>query len=232
MAVLMDNKLVGDRIKEAAEVLGGMNSLSSVTRIPRRTLGAWVAGETEPRLSGIVEISKHTGKSVNWLSGFDETGEISGDVGLGEQQNKADRIPNLLIQAGMGNGGLEHIEVDQNGMPLEGFTDGGWSLPDGAAKRLGRHKDIYALSVQGDSMEPTYRGGSTVFVDTRQNQPTPPGVFAVEYGDGLLVKRVELVGGTDKIAVRSDSSLYGDYEFLREEVRIWGRVVAKWEWVD
>lgn len=226
----MTDKSIGERIKEAAEVLGGLNSLSIVTKIPRRTLGTWVAGEAEPKLSGIVEISRHTGKTVNWLAGMDNSGQVGGVAH--KPSDRPPAIPNLLIHAGMGNGGLEHIEIDEGGTPLEGFTDGAWSLPAGAAKRLGRHKGIYALPVEGDSMEPTFRGGSTVFVDTRRTTPTPPGVFAVDYGDGLLVKRVELIGGTDKVAIISDSDRYRDYEFSRDEVRIWGRIVAKWEWVD
>ncbi len=147
-------------------------------------------------------------------------------------QPHSGQVPNLLISAGMGNGGLEHIEVDAAGTPLAGFSDGGWSFPAGVARRLGRFAGLYALPVEGDSMEPNYRGGSTVFVDTRRTAPTPPGVFAVDYGDGLLVKRIELIGGTDKVAVLSDNERYRDYEFQRDELTIWGRVVAKFEWVD
>lgn len=155
---------------------------------------------------------------------------------LGEDVQKSrkdhDRIPNLLITAGMGNGGLEHIETDLHGYPLAGYTDGGWALPSGVKSRIGALNGIYALPVVGDSMHPTLSGGSIVFVNTRLVSPSPPGIFAVDYGDGLLVKRVELIGGTSMISVQSDNAHYRTYEFARDDVRVWGRVIAHWGWLD
>ena len=154
------------------------------------------------------------------------------DAAIGAPAKREDAIPNLLTHAGMGSGGIELVEVDENGHPLELYTDGGWSFPDGIASGFHSRKGIYSIEVEGDSMEPNYRGGSTVFVDTKNTRPTPPGVFIVDYGDGLLLKRVELIGGTDQIAIISDNKdLYRSYEFPRDEVTIWGRVIAKWEWV-
>ena len=51
-----------------------------------------------------------------------------------------------------------------------------------------------------------------------------------DYGDGLTIKRLQLVPRTDKIRVMSDNARYTDYELRREEVRVYGRVVAWFQW--
>lgn len=143
------------------------------------------------------------------------------------QPERPDGIPNLDIHAGMGNGGAGHIEVDQNTLrPLPEYTDGDWIFPPAYMQRLGNLKGKYALPVQGDSMEPTISAGSVVFIDTNAAYPSAPGLYVVDAGDGRLVKRVELIAGTDKIAIMSDNPSYRNYEFNREDVQIFGRVIA------
>lgn len=228
---------IGKRIKEAAQKIGGLNKLADAISVSRRTLGSYVSDESEPTATVLCEIISATGVSPEWLLGV---GIESGAAQVMRQLNrlpsayqKADNtIPNLLTHAGMGNGGLEHVEVDEDGHPLDLYTDGAWSFPIGIAGGFRHFKGVYALEVEGDSMEPTYAGGSTVFVDTRRKDPRSPGCFIVDYGDGLMLKRIELIGGTDQMAVISDNrDFYRSYEFPRDQVHIWGRVIAKWEWV-
>lgn len=140
-------------------------------------------------------------------------------------------IPNLDIHAGLGNGGMGHIEVDPETMrPLPEYTDGDWVLPPSFMARFGNLKGLFAFLVTGDSMAPTLAGGSAVFIDTKQNYPSPPGLFVVDTGDGRLVKRVELIPRSEQIRIISDNKEYGTYEFHRDEVSIFGRVIAVFSW--
>lgn len=144
-----------------------------------------------------------------------------------------DGIPQLDIHAGLGNGGLLDIEVDPHTMkPLPEYTTGDWSFPAEIEGSIGAFKGKFAFRVIGDSMAPTLQGGWTVFVDTLQNKPSPPGIFAIDAGDGLLVKRVELIPQTEKIRIISDNQAYNDYEFMREDVRVYGRVFGYFAWVS
>lgn len=53
-----------------------------------------------------------------------------------------------------------------------------------------RSGDIEAVSVIGDSMEPTLQDGSLVLVDRADTNIIRSGIFAVKAGDAVYVKRV------------------------------------------
>ena len=58
------------------------------------------------------------------------------------------------------------------------------------------HADISALrmlSVKGDSMSPVLEDGNMILIDLNDTQPSPPGIFALFDGVGLMTKSVELI---------------------------------------
>jgi hypothetical protein len=57
-----------DRMKEAADTIGGLNRLAEIIGIPRRTLGDQLAGKTEPKMSLVVSAAEATGYSITWLA--------------------------------------------------------------------------------------------------------------------------------------------------------------------
>lgn len=140
-------------------------------------------------------------------------------------------IPDLAIFGGMGNGGLIEIMTDEDGIPTDHEqVRGYWSFPDYMAAGFGNHRHIHAWEAKGDSMEPTIFGGSVVFVDTAQRALPPDEIYALDYGDGLMVKRLKLVPKSNKILVISDNERYGADEMLREEVNVFGRVIGLFQW--
>lgn len=141
-------------------------------------------------------------------------------------------IPDLEIFAGLGGGGEFEVWANgYDGVPSDpDQVRGYWQIPNYLVRRRGDLRNIYAWEVRGDSMEPTIFGGSVVFVDTSQSTPPPDDIYAVNFGDGLMVKRLKLVPRTDRVAVISDNERYGTDEFLREEVKIWGRVIGWFQW--
>ena len=86
------------------------------------------------------------------------------------------------------------------------------------------------MPVTGDSMEPTLVGGAFVFVDTSHTVPSPPDIYAIDYGDGLMIKRIELVPQSELVRVISDNDRYRTYEMRREDLRVYGRVIASFQW--
>jgi transcriptional regulator with XRE-family HTH domain len=90
--------------------------------------------------------------------------------------------------------------------------------------------ELRFITVMGDSMEPTLQPGQRVLVDTGDRTPTPPGIFVVWDGLGLVVKRVETLAHSDPLRVRitSDNSKYDGYERTLAEAYIQGRVIGQW----
>lgn len=81
-------------------------------------------------------------------------------------------------------------------------------------------------------MEPTLAKGSTVFVDTGHTHPNPEDIYACDFGDGLVIKRLKLIPRSEHILIISDNhERYGDPDELRrEDVVVYGRVVAWFQW--
>lgn len=81
-------------------------------------------------------------------------------------------------------------------------------------------------------MEPTLAPGTRVMVDTEDRQPTPPGIFVVFDGLGLVCKRVEFLPKSDPPSVRlsSDNRFYSSYECALGDAHIQGRVIGRWQW--
>ncbi len=113
-------------------------------------------------------------------------------------------------------------------METDGVS-GCWSLPSDylyaelrVAPRAAR-----LIEVQGDSMEPTLRAGDRVMIDTADQRPSPPGVFALWDGFGVVVKRIEPIPNSDPptIRVQSDNTNHQAYNRSAAEINIIGRVV-------
>jgi phage repressor protein C with HTH and peptisase S24 domain len=93
-------------------------------------------------------------------------------------------------------------------------------------------KKLVIGQIYGDSMEPKFRAGEKVLIDTSDCVPSPPGVFFVWDGLGLVCKHVEVVPYSDPPTVRltSENVQYEAYSFDLDQVIIQGRVIGKWEW--
>lgn len=139
-------------------------------------------------------------------------------------------IPNFTIHAGMGPGGALSVLTNDTGEVYSDYSDGFWSFPDAVKAGFKRMTKVFALPVIGDSMEPTLPNGSFVFIDTTHIVPSPPDVYALDYGDGLMIKRLEMLPGNEKIVVMSDNKRYREHELSQEDVRVYGRVVAWFQW--
>jgi phage repressor protein C with HTH and peptisase S24 domain len=92
-----------------------------------------------------------------------------------------------------------------------------------------RESDLDIIRVEGDSMLPTLSPGDRVMVNRRHTRPSPDAIYAIDNGLGIVVKRLELVLGSDpiKVIIKSDNPAHGDQTMLAEEIRIIGRVVLK-----
>ena len=135
------------------------------------------------------------------------------------------RIEELDVRASAGAGlvGSEERVVAQWQVPTEIVR--GYSTAPAAELRI--------ITVMGDSMEPALMPGQRVLVDTGDRLPSPPGIFVVWDGLGLVVKRIQVLPHTEppKVKITSDNAKYDPYERTLDEAYIQGRVIGQWRWL-
>ena len=108
-----------------------------------------------------------------------------------------------------------------------------WSFPRNLVSAfVSDPSKLTIIRVAGDSMEPDYCAGDRILVDTGHTTPSPAGVYVLWDGLGVVLKRVEVVMGSEpkRIRIMSINPAYPAYELALDDVRINGRVVGKWTW--
>lgn len=179
------------------------------------TVATWERGKNEPDLTTIQRLAKALNREPEWLA-FGTQGETGGSLVM---------LPELNLRATSGAGGLMEVSHGDNeavlrryGFPREEFRNLFGAAPDG----------IVVVEVVGDSMIPTLVPGERVFVDTKDVTATPPGIFVVWDGLGLVLKRVEYVPHSDppRVRILSDNGRYVTYERELGEAAIQGRVIG------
>ena len=86
-------------------------------------------------------------------------------------------------------------------------------------------KNIDAINVTGDSMEPTLHSDNIIFLDISKKDFAKEGIYAFTTIHGLFVKRLQRrVDG--KIDVISDNKEYTTQIILKDELHILGKVIG------
>ena len=92
-------------------------------------------------------------------------------------------------------------------------------------------KNIEAINVSGDSMEPTFSYNDIVFINRSKTDLNHGGIFTIRTEAGLFIKRIQTrVDG--QIDVISDNSVYSTQTLSPNEVEVLGRVVSRFGDVD
>lgn len=182
-------------------------------------------------------LGRHFGVSPDLFRGDTTLQAASSGTGRNEISPKPQaalinqiQIPEYDIAAAAGHGLF----------PIAGSAEDGldavdqWVIPRRYLAAFSERPDCLAvIRVAGDSMEPDYNAGERVLVDRSHVLPSPPGVYVLWDGLGLVLKRVEVIFGTqDPVMIRISSinGAYSTYDRALSEVHINGRVVGKWQW--
>lgn len=143
-------------------------------------------------------------------------GNVGGDAGA----DAAVRVPLHDVRAAAGGGSV--ADETQGGRESLAF-------PPALLRRItaAPADGLKLLSISGDSMSPTLEDGDLVMVDTQRRMPSPPGIFILDDGVGLVAKRVDAIPNSWPLALRlsSDNPAYSNYRRRVDEVHIVGRVV-------
>ena len=171
-----------------------------------------------PNLEKLDQVAQTLNVERNWL--LHGIGDVDGESPIMEDPMEAFvSIPSVEVTASMGGGNLITDEVE-NGEPYN--FQRSWIVHDLKADPA----NLRIMHVEGDSMMPTLHSGDVVLVDLARRSPTPPGIFVLFDGMGLVAKRLENIPNNDppKVRVISDNTFYSPYERTADEVSIIGRI--------
>jgi len=120
------------------------------------------------------------------------------------------------------------------GGEVDAIENSGISIPYEFAQILGGErelKNIEAINVSGDSMEPTFSYNDMVFINRAKTDLQRGGVFTLRTEAGLFIKRVQKrIDG--KIDIISDNDVYVTQTLEPHEIEVIGRVVSRFGEVD
>ena len=127
------------------------------------------------------------------------------------------------VSASAGGGALDN---EENSTPL--MLEGSFVASLGGEREL---KNIEAINVSGDSMEPTFAYGDMIFVNRSKTDIGRGGIFTINTEHGLFIKRLQKrIDG--KIDVISDNKEYAKQTLDPQELTVVGRVVGRFGAVD
>ena len=87
-------------------------------------------------------------------------------------------------------------------------------------------KNIEAINVTGDSMEPTFSYNDIIFINRAKTDLHSGGIFTIRTEAGLFIKRIEKrMDG--KIDIISDNPVYSTQTLNINEIKVIGRVISK-----
>ena len=158
-------------------------------------------------------LARYFGVAESELGGGEE---ISFNIPLKSLRPDWIDVPRLDLDASAGPGA---VALDEQAIGAFRFS-AAWLRGQGLDPR-----QLTAIAVAGDSMEPTLRDGDEILVD-RTPRALRDGIHVVRVGDGLLVKRIDL-SRPGRIGLISDNSAYRPIELAPQEVTVIGRVVWK-----
>jgi len=122
------------------------------------------------------------------------------------------------INASAGGGSNIENETIENVEIPEQFV-----LSLGGEKEL---KNIEAINVSGDSMEPTLHYNDIVFINRKKTNLSRGGIFVLRTEYGLLIKRV-LEKENEKVEIISDNKIYNKQILQKSDLEIIGKVISR-----
>ena len=127
-------------------------------------------------------------------------------------------VPEMEVVAAAGGGAVADEFVEEKAQ---------WYLPEAMVRHEGdaNPKTLRILRIQGDSMEPEMREGDRLLVDVARRRPVTGELFVLFDGTGLVVKRVEMVPGEERLRLLSANPAYAPYTALAEEVHVVGKAI-------
>jgi phage repressor protein C with HTH and peptisase S24 domain len=93
-------------------------------------------------------------------------------------------------------------------------------------EQFGGAQQLFVVRVEGDSMEPTLQESDTVLINKNANTiGAGGGIFAINWNNMVLVKRLQMNPQTNEIIIKSDNPNYDSMVVKPHEIQIEGKVI-------
>lgn len=218
---MAEHHTLSDRLQARADQLGlSPAHVAEMADVNRSFVYDILRGRsTRPGLDRLGEVARVLKVEVDWL--IHGIGDVEGTPPFIENPDDTFvAIPHAGVRPSMGGGSVAIEDPDAGGRAYHFRRS--W-IKNGLKASPSQ---LRIMTVEGDSMEPTLFDGDTVLVDMTRKAPSPPGIFVLDDGMGLVAKRLQHVPNSDPPAVRviSDNKHYPEYERSSEEINIVGRI--------
>ena len=174
---------------------------------------------TRPGIDRLAEVARVLKVELDWL--IHGIGNVEGTPPFIENPDDAFvSITHAGVRPSMGGGS---VVLDEHEAPGRAYHFRRSWIKHGLKASPSQ---LRIMTVEGDSMEPSLNDGDTVLVDMTRKAPSPPGIFVLDDGMGLVAKRLQHVPNSEPPAVRviSDNKHYPEYERTADEINIVGRI--------
>lgn len=233
---------IGARLKEERERLGlTQQTFSALAGAGKRTLITWESGETSPNAVQLSALAAAGVDALYLLTGNRTAAPVDASHSNlpSAASSKNEEEPRYRVARARPDAELEfgdnRIDVDDYlfvpqydiaALAGSGAHVGLENVIDYMAFRrewivsvMGLDISWLALArVEGDSMQSTLSSGDLVLLDRRPRNRITDGIYFVDLGDGLIVKRLQLMldGSVDVI---SDNNLYRNENVSGEKLK-------------
>lgn len=218
---MIEQHTLADRLQARAQQLGlSPAQVAEMAGVNRSFVYDILRGRsTRPGLDRLAEVARVLKVELDWL--IHGTGDVEGASPFIENPDDSFvAIAHAGVRPSMGGGA---VVLEENVTPGRAYHFRRSWIKHGLKASPSQ---LRIMTVEGDSMEPTLLEGDTVLVDMTKRAPSPPGIFVLDDGMGLVAKRLQHVPNSDPPAVRviSDNKHYPEYERTADEVHIVGRI--------
>lgn len=197
------------RMKSAVERAGGNHAVSEKADVGLTTLSTYMNGK-EWKLGIAEKIASACNVSLQWLLFGDDPQSIPSSAYAPAKDNENISFPNYDIKLSAGHG----IDVDGK------IAKASVSIPKAILPIdvLDHRKNVCALTVKGDSMQPSLDDGDLVLIRTDVESIKSGAIYAIRIDNSLLVKRLRLKANGN-VEVVSDNPSYSTDELKAAEIR-------------
>lgn len=193
--------LLSERIKIAMEAAGlSQSDLARACGVKPPSVHGWLSGKAKfLRGENLLQAARALNVNQDWLAtgaGPMQPNETQREPFHGLSPGSFKRVqvlepddPRLTIIPKVRlrlTAGITGFEVEPE--PYDGSTT---TVPTDWMERRGYHRDhLIAITVRGESMEPTFYEDDLVIINTADRQPADGAVFAINYEGEPIVKRM------------------------------------------
>ena len=194
------------RLKQVSSLFKSVKDFSNKTEIPYKTINNYLTGINEPKMAGLLAISKVSGVALEWLM----TGQGSMMLeGIGLSSGDIIKIPHYDAQLAAGAGSFNHDAKIISHIPMDR------PLLERLAGK-GNVKDLVFLDVRGDSMLPTIANDDMALINLK-NKTIREDIMAFVFEGECYIKRIrKMFGGIDIIS--DNKELYPPYNICKERI--------------